>query len=314
MKTTKIKFIDNNPIKGHNFFEPKDKNSNGFKFFQVSAFIGPMRCGKSLAIINLVKYLEENDLITETFLLSPTIENNPFHVLNIPEENIYFNLDNVNNDLENIIKYIKNKIKIWKNIRENLTKKEYENFYKLSLKKYKNQFKKTIKYKKCVIFDGDDDNIENNELNDDDIELLMDNKLNDIPTYYNSGPNFCIILDDILGSDVICNKKGNVLNKMIANHRHLRLNIYLAIQTFTNGIPKSLRRIIKQYYLWKFNDIGEIENFYKEIGSSIFSSFDEFIKIYREITNKPHNFLLLDSDPLKDNLKIRENFDTIITL
>ena len=54
MEIRHIDFIENKPIEGHSFYEPKDKNKYGFKFFQVGAFIGPMRSGKSLAIINLV--------------------------------------------------------------------------------------------------------------------------------------------------------------------------------------------------------------------------------------------------------------------
>ena len=51
--------------------------------------------------------------------------NNPFHILDIPHENIYNNLDNVNNDLKTIMEYMKFKIDRWKNIRKSMTKKEY---------------------------------------------------------------------------------------------------------------------------------------------------------------------------------------------
>ena len=57
-----------------------------------------------------------------------------------------------------------------------------------------------------------------------------------------------------------------------------------------------------------------MQNFYKEIGSSIFSSFDEFKELYKEITNTPHNFMLVDNDPLNDKLAIRKNFDNIISI
>jgi hypothetical protein len=313
MEIRHVDFIDNKPIKNHSFYEPEDVNKYGFKFFQVSAFIGPMHSGKSLAIINLVKYLEDNNLTSEVFLLSPTIENNPFHVLDIPQDNIFYDLNNVQDDLQKIINYMKSKIQRWKQIKENMTKKQYNNRYEDVLKIYNKNLKKNNKKKYInVIFE--DNNDDDDELLDEDFEMLEDNKLLDEPFYYKNGPVFTIILDDILGSQVISNKKSNVLNKLIANHRHLRCNIYMAIQTFTNGIPKSLRRIIKQYYLWKFNDLGEIEHFYKEIGSAYFKSFDYFEEIYREVTNKPHTFLLLDSDPIKSEYTIRENFNSIIKL
>ena len=117
-----------------------------------------------------------------------------------------------------------------------------------------------------------------------------------------------------MGSNVISNKKQNPLNKLIANHRHLRANVFLLIQSFNSGIPRNIRRILSQYFLFKFTDLKEIENFYKEIASSLFSSFDEFKHLYQQITNEPYNFMLIDNDPLNDKLAIRKNFDNIIKL
>ena len=144
--------------------------------------------------------------------------------------------------------------------------------------------------------------------------ILGDNKLKSTPFFYDEGPSFLIILDDILGSNVISNKKQNPLNQLIANHRHLRASIFLLIQSFSSGIPINIRSILSQYFLFKFTDLKEIENFYKEIASSLFSSFDEFKHLYQQITNEPHNFMFIDNDPLNDKLAIRKNFDNIIKL
>ena len=129
-----INFIDNKPINNHNWNEPKDINPNGFKLFMKGAFIGPPRSGKTLTCINLTKYLYDNNLVREIFLLSPSIENNPFHILDIEESHKFYDLDNVNNDLRLIIKYMKDKINRWKEIKENLTKKQYNKYYHKVLK------------------------------------------------------------------------------------------------------------------------------------------------------------------------------------
>ena len=47
---------------------------------------------------------------------------------------------------------------------------------------------------------------------------------------------------------------------------------------------------------------------------SLFSSFDEFKQLYQQITNEPHNFMLIDNDPIDDKLAIRKNFDNIIKI
>ena len=134
MEFRHINFIDNKPINNHNWNEPKDNNPNGFKLFMKGAFIGPPRSGKTLTCINLTKYLQDNNLIREIFLLSPSIKNNQFHILDIEESHKFHDLDNVDNDLRLIIKYMKDKINRWKEIKEKLTKKQYNKFIKKYLK------------------------------------------------------------------------------------------------------------------------------------------------------------------------------------
>ena len=126
----KIDFISND----HNWNEPKDNNPNGFKLFMKGAFIGPPRSGKTLSAINLTKYLQDSNLIKEIFLLSPSIENNPFHILGIEKSHKFYDLDNVENDLQLIINYMKDRVNIWRDIKENMTKKEYNKHYQKNIK------------------------------------------------------------------------------------------------------------------------------------------------------------------------------------
>ena len=142
MEFKKIDFISNDPIKNHNWNEPKDNNPNGFKLFMKSAFIGPPRSGKTLSAINLTKYLYDNNLIKEIFLLSPSIENNPFHILDIEESHKFYDLDNAKNDLQLIVNNMKDKVNRWRDIKENMTKKEYNKHYQKILKLYRYHLKK----------------------------------------------------------------------------------------------------------------------------------------------------------------------------
>ena len=301
MLTKKIKFIDNMPIHGHKFHEPQDTNPNGFKLFMTSAFIGPPRSGKTLSCINLSKYLQDNNLITEIILISPTSDNNPFHVLNIPEENIISSLEDVENELYRINNYCRNKVEKWKNMKKSITEKKYNDYYNKILK----LFKYTNKHPELIY---EDDEL---MLNDEDLEILEDNKFLKRPFYYKVGPSFLLICDDINGSAVISDKKMNPMTQIISN-QHNHINLFLLIQNYTKGIPPNVRRLIKQYFLYKFNDVNEIKQFYDEIASSYFNSFDHFKSIYRSITNVQHNFILIDNDPKHDILKVRKNFDELI--
>ena len=197
MNTKKIKFIDNIPIKGHKFHEPLDNNPNGFKLFMTAAFIGPPRSGKTLSCINLAKYLQANKLITEIILISDTQDNNPFHVLNIKEENKITDLDDIENQLYNINEYCKEQVDKWKKMKKEISEKKYNKYYKkiYKLYKYNNRHPELI----------DDDEL---LLNDNDYEILQNNNYDKEPFYYKVGPSFLIIADDINGSDVITDKKN----------------------------------------------------------------------------------------------------------
>ena len=91
MKKIKINFIDENIIKNNNFSCHVDENKYFFKLYMSCAFVGKMNSGKSHTAIKLAKYLQDNKLITEIFIISPTIQSNPFEILNIPIENQYDN-------------------------------------------------------------------------------------------------------------------------------------------------------------------------------------------------------------------------------
>jgi len=304
MKIKKIKFINNVPIKGHKFHEPIDTNPNGFKLFMTAAFIGPPRSGKTLSCINLAKYLQENNLITEILIISPSLDNNPFHVLNIPDENKFTDLDNAKEDLYTIQQYCKSKVEKWKNMKKTISEKKYNDYYSKIYKIYKYN----IKHPELIY---DDDEL---MITDDDMEILEDNKFNKIPFYYRVGPSFLLICDDINGSDVITNNKKHPLRQIISNHRHCHINLFLLIQNYTDALPTNVRRLIKQYFLYKFNDLKEVRQFYDEIASAYFDSFDQFRELYRDITNVQHNFILIDNDPKNENLKVRRNFDELIII
>ena len=86
------------------------------------------------------------------------------------------------------------------------------------------------------------------------------------------------------------------------------------IQNYSRGIQANIRRLIKQYFLFKFNDLKEVKQFYDEIASAYFPNFELFKDVYRRVTNIEHNFLLIDNDPKDENLKIRQNFNELIKI
>ena len=105
---------------------------------------------------------------------------------------------------------MKDKINKWRDFKENMTKREYNKHYQNILKLYRYNLKKLKKnnFNELIRFDNKDEYFEIN-LTNEDYEILGENKLKDIPFFYSEGPSFLIILDDVLGSKIISNKRKN---------------------------------------------------------------------------------------------------------
>ena len=315
MEIKHVNFIDTK-IKKHIFSEHIDNNPNGFKMYMTSVFIGAPRSGKTTSAIILADYLNKNKLINEIFLLSPTVESNKaaFKCLNIPDENMFDDLEKSNEILSSIEANAKYNVEKWKLMKQEMTEKQYNKTYARVYKLYKLQQKYNVNNNEAGI-KFIDDSYEDDEykMTDEDFEMLIDNNFEKEPFYYQYGPSTLIILDDILGSNVISKKTNNKLNKIIANHRHSHLNIFILSQYY-RAIPKSIRSNVKQFFLWKIQDVSQMKIFYDEIANNFFNSFDEFKDVFINITNEPHNFLCIDQDPKRDNLKIRSGFNGIIKI
>ena len=103
---------------------------------------------------------------------------------------------------------------------------------------------------------------------------MKNNKYQKNQIYYHNDPSFLIILDDINGTLIIADKKVNRLTQIILNHRHSHINLFILIQNYSRGIQTNIRRLIKKYFLFKFNDLKEVKQFYDEIASAYFPNFE----------------------------------------
>ena len=154
------------------------------------------------------------------------------------------------------------------------------------------------------------------ELDEDDIEMLENNKYRKNSSYYEYGPSILLILDDINGTQAISDKKFNPLSQLISNHRHshLHLSVFILMQNYTK-IPVGVRTLAKQYFLFRFGSKKQIYTFYEEIANTYFENFKQFSKLYKMVvTSGKNNFLLIDMDPKNEELSIRKNFNEIIKI
>ena len=90
-----------------------------------------------------------------------------------------------------------------------------------------------------------------------------------------------------------------------------KLNISLDVITqscFT--VPKDSRLNSKHYLILKINNKRELQNI--AVNHSADIDYKDFMKIYRECTKEPYNFLTIDTKlPASDPLRFRKNlFDS----
>ena len=87
-----------------------------------------------------------------------------------------------------------------------------------------------------------------------------------------------------------------------------KLNISLAFITQSYfSAPRDVRLNLTHYLIMKINNKIELPNI--SINHSADIDYKDFVKIYRECTKKPFNFLTIDATlPGSDPLRFRKNF------
>ena len=119
-----------------------------------------------------------------------------------------------------------------------------------------------------------------------------------------------IVFDDMI-ADVMTNKKFQSIIKELFI-RCWKINISLAFITQSCfSVPKDVRLNSTHYFIMKINNMRELQN--TAINHSPDIDYKDFVKIYRECTKEPYNFLTIDGTlPSTNTLRFRTNlFDTL---
>ena len=85
--------------------------------------------------------------------------------------------------------------------------------------------------------------------------------------------------------------------------------MFFIIQSYFS-VPKDVRLYSTNYFIMKINNKRELQNI--SINHSADIDYQDFMKIYRECTKEPYNFLIIDTTwPASDPLRFRKNlFDS----
>ena len=112
-------------------------------------------------------------------------------------------------------------------------------------------------------------------------------------------------------ADIMANKKFQLITKeLFIRRRKINISLVFIPQPYFS-VPKDVRLNSTHYFIRKINNKREPQNIAINHSSDI--DYKDFIKIYRECTKEPYNFLTIDTTlPSTNTLRFRKNlFDTL---
>lgn len=115
--------------------------------------------------------------------------------------------------------------------------------------------------------------------------------------------NICIVIDDLMGND---DKRVAELFTRGCHHRNLSV-CYLLQNLFNKSAhSRSISLNSKYFVLFKNpRDVGQIGHFARQLCPD---SYSDFVKLFKEITQNPHSYLVIDcSQEVPDLLRFRTN-------
>ena len=141
----------------------------------------------------------------------------------------------------------------------------------------------------------------------------MDNVYESIHDYNSSRKRKILIVFDDMIEHIMTNKKFQAIIKELFIRYFRKLNISLVFITQSYFfVPKDVRLNSTHYLIVKINSKKELQNI--AINHSADIDYQNFIKIYRECTKEPYNFLAIDTTlPASDPLRVRKKlFDSYV--
>ena len=118
-----------------------------------------------------------------------------------------------------------------------------------------------------------------------------------------------IVFDDMI-ADIMTNRRFQaIIKKLFIRCRKLNISLGFITQSYFS-VPKDVRLNSTHYLIMKINNRKALQNI--AINHSTDIDYKDFIKMYRECTKEPFNFLIIDTTlPANDPLRFRKNlFDS----
>ena len=107
-------------------------------------------------------------------------------------------------------------------------------------------------------------------------------------------------------ADIMANTKSQaIIKELFIRCRKLNISLAFITQSYFS-VPKDVRLNLTHCLIMKINNKRELQNIATNHSADI--DYKDFIKIYRECTKEPYNFLTIDTTlPASDPLRFRKN-------
>ena len=118
-----------------------------------------------------------------------------------------------------------------------------------------------------------------------------------------------IVFDNMIADTMSNNKFQNIIRELFIRSRKVNISLVFITQSYFS-VPKDVRLNSTHYLIMKISNRKELQNI--AINHSADIDYQDFMKIYRECTKEPYNFLTIDTTlPASDPLRFRKNlFDS----
>jgi hypothetical protein len=136
---------------------------------------------------------------------------------------------------------------------------------------------------------------------------------------YRGKPTVAIMFDDCQGSPCFAPSSG--LSNLVIKHRHLGATCHgalgatllFATQSYTSnamGLPRSVRANVTHMLVFRTKSGKELEQIAEEVSGEV--SHDDFLVKYEQAVVGRHDFLFIDLHPKAGNSMFRRNMDTML--
>jgi hypothetical protein len=282
MDVKKVKGLDNNFLKVNEKIRPKVPPEY-FGLHTLVAFVGSTGTGKTQAAIKLAMHYLEHGAFTIVYVISPTCDQNAaFDLLKQPPENFYSGrrtLDDPSGCLQEVLTRIEELVDMY------FKREEYRRIYG------KWKAGKPLTYAENF--------------------LLQRNFFEPKPALPRPSP--LLMIDDLSHTSMFRGAASNLLINTTLRHRHMYevgLSIFMLVQTWKSGLPKSIRQNCRQFCIFKTHDDTQLKSMYEEVAAQV--SKEDFYKAYDLATDKPYQFLSVDMIRENGMPLFRINFDQLL--